>query len=71
VCITGDKPVDGPILLHKGKEFIAVTAGALKITIDDDSNILEEGDSLLVTRSFVSGWQNAGETECRFMYILF
>jgi transcriptional regulator with XRE-family HTH domain len=71
VSITGDKPIDGPLIFHKGKEFIAVMAGLLKISIDAESNILQAGDSLLVTSSFVSGWQNAGESECKFMYILF
>lgn len=71
VCISGGKPVEGPILFHKGKEFIAVMKGLLRLTIDADSNVLEEGDSLLISNSFVSRWQNAGEEECRFLYILF
>jgi transcriptional regulator with XRE-family HTH domain len=69
VCIAGEKPVEGPILFHKGKEFIAVVRGSLKVTIDAEANILDEGDSLLISNSFVSRWQNMSGSECKFMYI--
>jgi len=71
VGISGDMAVEGPLLLHKGKEFIAVIKGSLKIIIDNETNILEEQDSLLVTNSFVTRWQNAGDGECVFIYFLF
>jgi DNA-binding XRE family transcriptional regulator len=71
VSISGDKPVEGPIMLHKGKEFITVTRGILKVTIDAEVNILEDGDSLLIFDSFISRWQNGSAEECRFVYILF
>ncbi len=71
VSIEGAKPVEGPILLHKGKEFLAVIKGSLKIMVEGDVNILEANDSLLITNSFITQWQNAGEEECVFMYLLF
>jgi transcriptional regulator with XRE-family HTH domain len=71
VSIEGNKAVEEPILLHKGKEFVTIIKGSLKIIIDGETNILEENDSLLVTNSFITRWQNAGEGECVFIYILF
>jgi transcriptional regulator with XRE-family HTH domain len=71
VSIEGNKAVEEPILLHKGKEFITIIKGSLKIIIDGETNILEENDSLLVTNSFITRWQNAGEEESVFIYILF
>jgi DNA-binding XRE family transcriptional regulator len=70
VNISGDRAVDGPILLHKGKEFIMVLKGSLKVTIDGDANVLEEGDSILVISSFISSWQNLSDPDCSFLYIL-
>ncbi|HOT43905.1 MAG TPA: helix-turn-helix domain-containing protein [Spirochaetota bacterium] len=71
VSIDGNMTVEGPLLLHKGKEFMAVIRGSLKIVIDNETNILQENDSLLVTNSFVTVLQNAGDGECVFMYFLF
>jgi transcriptional regulator with XRE-family HTH domain len=71
VSISGDKEVEGPILFHKGKEFIAVIRGSLKVTIDGDTVLLGEDDSLLITSSFISRWQNMSESECKFLYILY
>jgi transcriptional regulator with XRE-family HTH domain len=71
VSIIGDKEVEGPILFHKGKEFIAVMRGSLKITINGDGILLGEDDSLLITDSFISLWQNMSEPDCKFLYILY
>jgi transcriptional regulator with XRE-family HTH domain len=71
-CITleRNRTVDGPILLHKGKEFIIVTEGALEVIINEESIIVAEGDSLLLTDIFVSRWRCSGAGKCVFFYIL-
>jgi transcriptional regulator with XRE-family HTH domain len=69
VCIEGDREVDGPILFHKGKEFIVVIKGSLEFIIDAEPIILDEGDSLLISSSFVTRWRNAGDSDCKFIYI--
>ncbi len=70
VTIEGSMAVEGPIMLHKGRECIAIIKGSLKIIIDGETNILEENDSLLITNSFITGWQKAGGDICSFVYIL-
>lgn len=69
--ISGDKPADGPLLLHKGKEFLSVIEGKLNITIDGDIITLETGDSVLAGVSFITRFQGVKDLECKFIYILF
>ncbi|OHD64551.1 MAG: hypothetical protein A2176_08450 [Spirochaetes bacterium RBG_13_51_14] len=71
VTITGDRAVDGPVIFHKGKEFIAVLKGSIKITIDGEVQVLDQGESLLLTNSIISRWQNMSDPECKFLYILY
>jgi transcriptional regulator with XRE-family HTH domain len=70
-CVTldGGKAIEGPIMLHKGKEYIAVTKGSLEVVVNEESIVLAEGDSLLLTESFVTRWRSA--ELCEFIYILF
>jgi transcriptional regulator with XRE-family HTH domain len=70
-CVTldGGKAIEGPIMLHKGKEYIAVTKGSLEVVVNEESIVLAEGDSLLLTESFVTRWRSA--ESCEFIYILF
>ena len=70
-CVTldGEKEIEGPIMLHKGKEFIIVTKGSLEIIIKGESVIVSEGDSLLLADAFVTRWRSA--QFCEFIYILF
>jgi transcriptional regulator with XRE-family HTH domain len=70
VSLVGKKPIEGPIMLHKGKEYIVVIKGSLKLIVDGETIVLEEEDSLLITESFVSHWQGADDSECKFLYIL-
>jgi transcriptional regulator with XRE-family HTH domain len=71
VTLVGDKAIEGPIVMHKGKEYIVVIMGSLTLTIDNETVVLEEEDSILLTDSFVSKWQNSDDSECKFLYLLF
>ncbi|RPI92305.1 MAG: cupin domain-containing protein, partial [Spirochaetales bacterium] len=71
VTLEGHQAVEGPILLHKGKEFIVVVNGSLSLTIDGEEHLLRKGDSILLERSFVEKWGNRGKNDCEFVYIQF
>lgn len=69
VTLAGRESIDGPILMHKGKEFIVVVNGTLSLTIDDEEHLLRKGDSIILERSFIERWTNHGKTDCEFVYI--
>ncbi|MBN2160802.1 MAG: helix-turn-helix transcriptional regulator [Spirochaetes bacterium] len=71
VSLEQGKSVNGPLMLHRGKEFITVTRGALEVEINGETILLEECDSLSLTDSFVTRWRSAGGTGCGFLYVLF
>ncbi len=70
VRMAGYEKVDGPILLHKGKEFISVLAGVLNLTINGEEQQFRKGDSILLHKSFIERWANPGKSDCEFLYIL-
>ncbi len=71
VSLVGNKAIDGPIILHKGKEYIVVLKGSLRLVVDGETIVLEEEDSILITDSFVSQWQGNNDSGCKFLYLLF
>jgi mannose-6-phosphate isomerase-like protein (cupin superfamily) len=70
VTLRDDTSVEGPLMLHKGKEFIAVIQGSMKVIIGGDTVTVAEGDTLLVTDAFISRLQKTGDAACRFLYLL-
>ncbi len=70
VTIKSKKYVKGPLLLHKGNEFITVVKGAIHLTIEGEEHFLERGDSILLSASFVEKWHNKGTADCELFYIL-
>lgn len=71
VVLESGKSVSGPLLLHRGKEFITLIKGALEVDIDKETVLLGENDSLILTDSFVAQWRNIGAHACEFLYVLF
>ena len=69
VIIAARSSIEGPILLHKGAEFIAVTSGTVEMVINDKKTLLHEGDSLFIDSSFVTRWKT-DEEECRLVHLL-
>jgi len=63
--------IEGPIMLHKGQEFIIIVSGALNISIDGEEHLLRKGDTILLERSFVEKCGNHGKSDCEFIYIQF
>lgn len=70
VTLQDNEAIEGPIMLHKGKEFITVIKGSLKAVIGGDAVTITEGDALLMTDAFISRVQKTGGSPCRFMYLL-
>ncbi len=71
VSIPGGESHDGPILLHKGREYIIVVNGSLGLVIDGEEHLLRKGDAVLLERSFAGRWINRGKGECEFVYLQF
>jgi len=70
VTLNAGQAVKDPIMLHKGREFIVVMKGSLKIIINEDAVILAEGDSILITDTFASRYEGSADYGCEFVYIL-
>lgn len=70
VTLVAGNTVPGPVLLHKGGEFILVTGGSLRLEVDDETIVLDQEDAMLITDSFVSKWESAGDAGCTFIYML-
>lgn len=70
VTMKGKTSHDGPILLHKGSEFIAVIKGKLVIVFEGQEKELRKGDSCLLRCSFIEKWENPDGGECEFIYFL-
>jgi transcriptional regulator with XRE-family HTH domain len=69
ITIASRHVAEGPLLLHKGKEYIFVINGILNVTISGEEVILRKGDSILLEHSFAEKWSNHGRSECEFLYI--
>lgn len=71
ITMTGHESVNGPILMHKGRELIIVISGELNLVIDGEEHQARKGDSIILERSFVEKWSNHEKSECEFIYIQF
>ncbi len=70
VNISEKQSVDGPLMLHKGNEFLYVTEGSVYITIDNIEYQLKKGESILLNTSFIAKVHNKNDSPCEFIYIL-
>ncbi|HOW83406.1 MAG TPA: XRE family transcriptional regulator [Spirochaetota bacterium] len=61
--------VEGPLLLHKGSDFITVTSGSIEVLVNDSPVLLKKGDSIMLESAFVTRWKTFKE-ECELLYIL-
>ncbi|PKL41408.1 MAG: hypothetical protein CVV44_01865 [Spirochaetae bacterium HGW-Spirochaetae-1] len=69
VTVAKNSIIEGPILLHKGTEYLTVTGGTIDLVINSDTVSLNKGDSLILESSFISQWKTAGQ-DCEMVYIL-
>jgi transcriptional regulator with XRE-family HTH domain/KaiC/GvpD/RAD55 family RecA-like ATPase len=62
--------IDGHFYGHKGDEFAYVIEGELEVEIQDEKQILRQGDSLYIGSTFPSKWSNIGKGEAILLWVL-
>jgi transcriptional regulator with XRE-family HTH domain/KaiC/GvpD/RAD55 family RecA-like ATPase len=55
---------------HKGDEFAHVIEGELEVEIQDEKQVLRQGDSLYIESTFPSKWANTGKKDAVLLWIL-
>lgn len=58
-------------IVHTGHEFVYCLAGILDYEIENQSYLLEPGDSLVFQAHLPHRWQNTSLEECRIMLVIF
>jgi transcriptional regulator with XRE-family HTH domain/KaiC/GvpD/RAD55 family RecA-like ATPase len=62
--------IDGHFYSHKGDEFAFVMEGELEVEIQDEKQLLKEGDSLYISSTFPSKWVNIGKEDAVLLWVL-
>jgi len=62
--------IDGHFYTHKGDEFAYVVEGELEVEIQDEKQLLKQGDSLYIGSIFPSKWVNVGKGEAVLLWVL-
>jgi len=70
LTIKGGAAIDGHFYGHKGDEFAYVIEGELEVEIQDEKQILRQGDSLYIGSTFPSKWSNIGKGEAILLWVL-
>ena len=55
---------------HKGDEFAYVIEGELEVEIQDEKQIVRQGDSLYIDSTFPSKWANVGKGDAVILWVL-
>ncbi|HON77363.1 MAG TPA: helix-turn-helix domain-containing protein [Spirochaetota bacterium] len=71
VVVHQGETIEGPFVLHKGRELITVTEGGISLDINGESIMLHKGDSILLEDAFPESWKTSGDTHAELLYILF
>jgi mannose-6-phosphate isomerase-like protein (cupin superfamily) len=62
--------IDGHFYGHKGDEFAYIIEGEIEVEIQDEKQILRQGDSLYIESTFPSRWANTGKGNTVILWIL-
>jgi len=62
--------IDGHFYSHKGDEFAYVMEGELEVEIQDEKQLLMQGDSLYIGSTFPSKWVNVGTGDAVILWVL-
>jgi len=62
--------IDGHFYSHKGDEFAYVVEGELEVEIQDEKQLLKQGDSLYIGSTFPSKWVNIGKGDAVLLWVL-
>ena len=62
--------INGHFYSHKGDEFAYVMEGELEVEIQDEKQLLKQGDSLYIGSTFPSKWVNMGKGDAVLLWVL-
>jgi transcriptional regulator with XRE-family HTH domain/KaiC/GvpD/RAD55 family RecA-like ATPase len=62
--------INGHFYSHKGDEFAYVIEGELEVEIQDEKQLLRQGDSLYIGSTFPSKWVNIGKGDAVLLWVL-
>jgi transcriptional regulator with XRE-family HTH domain/KaiC/GvpD/RAD55 family RecA-like ATPase len=62
--------INGHFYSHKGDEFAYVMEGELEVEIQDEKQLLKQGDSLYIGSIFPSKWVNIGRGDAILLWVL-
>jgi transcriptional regulator with XRE-family HTH domain/KaiC/GvpD/RAD55 family RecA-like ATPase len=62
--------INGHFYTHKGDEFAYVIEGDLEVEIQDEKQLLRQGDSLYIGATFPSKWVNVGKGDAVLLWVL-
>jgi transcriptional regulator with XRE-family HTH domain len=62
--------INGHFYSHKGDEFAYVMEGELEVEIQDEKQLLKQGDSLYIGSIFPSKWVNRGRGDAILLWVL-
>jgi transcriptional regulator with XRE-family HTH domain len=62
--------INGHFYSHKGDEFAYVMEGELEVEIQDEKQLLKQGDSLYIGSIFPSKWVNIGRGDAVLLWVL-
>jgi quercetin dioxygenase-like cupin family protein len=71
VTIEPVSDLDGPGYQHDGEEFIYVLNGEVQVTVGENVNQLNKGDSLHFNSNLVHKLRNTGEDACELLVTLY
>lgn len=70
VTIKEGAEIKGHFYNHKGDEFAYVMKGEIEVEIDDEKNMLKQGDSLYIGSISPTKWTNVGKGEAMILWVL-
>jgi quercetin dioxygenase-like cupin family protein len=62
--------INGHFYTHKGDEFTFIMEGELEVEIQEEKQLLREGDSLYIESTFPSRWSNVGKGNATLLWVL-
>ncbi len=68
--LRGGSSIPGPLILHKGRELIALLSGSMELHVRGEIIEMREGDAILIERAFIEALHNVKKSPCDFLHIL-
>jgi quercetin dioxygenase-like cupin family protein len=62
--------INGHFYGHRGDEFAYVIEGELEVEIQDEKQLVRQGDSLYIESTFPSKWANTGKGDAVILWVL-